>query len=329
MSPDARACARSSRASLCDQLHSVCRDVQRRGWRPRSERCVRVQAVDSAKKGSKPPSMQSSATELEALEAISIVVPDTWIMEETSLLEKPKAATVSPNVLAGILNNPAGLRPYKNAIENAMAYDKQVDRVLDKALANVGALFAEKVDGRVATEIDPRLAHDTGRMVAQAQHLLELYTEMRVPNDKLIFQFPGTWEGIQAARQLESEGVATLVSLVYSFSQAVAAAQASVSVVMPSVGRLQDWYKANPGVIRDPKGPREDSGYSSLTHPGRELVKRIYNYCHKYHRKTLVMASSIRTKEDALAIAGCDFIVMGPTVLRALDDTPTAMGYND
>lgn len=210
-----------------------------------------------------------------------------------------------------------------------MFYDKNPDKVMDKAMTNVGALFADEVEGRVATEIDIRNAHDRDRMVEQAHHLLGLYQELKVPKEKIILQFPGTWEGIQAARQLEQENVATLVSLVYSFVQAVAAAQAGVSVVQPNMGRLNDWYNSHPGVIRDPKGPREDSGYSSRTDPGHAFVKRIYNYCKKYHPKTLVMASGIRTKEDALAVAGCDFVIVGPRVLKALDDAPTVMGYND
>ncbi|GMH35833.1 hypothetical protein BSKO_03701 [Bryopsis sp. KO-2023] len=292
----------------------------------RSGRCARSRVVATA---AKPPSMQPSATELESLEELSIVVPDTLILEETSPVGTPKAATVTPNVLAGILSSPSGMRQYKNAVENAKTFDKDPERQLSKALANVGALFAEKVEGRVATEVDPRLARDTDAMVENARTLVAMYKEMAVPSEKTIIQLPATWEGIQAAKQLEKEGINTVVFLVYSLIQGIAAAQAGVSVIQTNMGRVKQWYNSHPGVIRDPKGPREDSGCASGVHPGQQLAASVYAYCKAHHPNTLVMVSGVRTKEDAISVAGCDYIILGPKVLKSLSESPTAQGYND
>jgi transaldolase len=118
---------------------------------------------------------------------------------------------------------------------------------------------------------------------------------------------------------------------VYSFVQAVAAAQAGVSVIQPNIGRIEDWYNQHPGFIRDPMGPRQDVGglFKSDINPGVQLVQRMYNYVKKYHPKSVVMASGIRRKEDALALAGIDYLVLSGRVVEQLDRTPTLQGYND
>lgn len=263
-------------------------------------------------------------------------MPDTLLFE--SPISKPKAATVSYGLLHGILSGEQlGLKPYENAIATALAYDKcavlsgdaRVSCELDKALANVGAMFATQVEGRVCTEVDPRLANNQAAMVEQVHKLIGLYAEMSVPTSKLIFRIPATWEGIQAAAALEKEGIATQVFMVYSLVQGVAAAQAGVSVVQPNVGRVRDWYNRHPGVIRDPKGPREDSGFSSRSDPGVGLVKELYAYIKKYHPKTQIMASGLRTKEDALNLSGCDYLIVNSKIISALAAAPTMAGYND
>lgn len=230
-----------------------------------------------------------------------------------------------------------GLKPYENAVQSALAYDRcsglrggaRLECVLDKALANVGALLAGQVEGRVATELDPRLANDSGALVSKAQALVGLYEEMGVPRSKLIFRVPATWAGIQAAQQLEGKGIATQVFMVYSLVQGVAAMQAGASVLQPNVGRVRDWFAKHPGVIRDPKGPREDSGFGSSTDPGLELVRALYAYGRKYHPSTRIMASGIRTREDALALSGCDYLVLGARVMAQLAAQATDQGYND
>lgn len=280
------------------------------------------------------PSTRTGANELQALARMSNVVPDTLLLESAVT---PKAATVSSLLLSWILSNEQlGMKLYQNAIEASLNYDKclahkgdaRLTCQLDKALTNVGSLLAGRVEGRVCTEIDPRLANDADAVVKRAHSLLSLYDEAGVKRDKLIFRVPATWAGIQAAGQLEKEGVATQAFHIYSFVQGVAAAQAGVSVVQPNVGRTRDWYNKHPGIIRDPHGPREDSGFSSAIDPGQRLASQVYTYCKKFHPKTQVMASGLRTKEDALALAGCDYLVLTSKVMADLEASPTLQGYN-
>ncbi|GBG00054.1 transaldolase [Raphidocelis subcapitata] len=281
-----------------------------------------------------PPSQRLAANELGALSRLSSIVPDTLLLETPVA---PKAATVSSQVLKGVLaSSQLGLKPFMTAIENSLKYDKCLSLSgdarsscqLDKAMANVGAMLAGQVEGRVATELDPRLANDKDALVARAHSLLALYKENGVQPSKLIFRVPATWAGIQAAAELEREGTATQVFHIYSLVQGIAAAQAGVSVIQPNVGRTRDWYNKHPGVIRDPHGPREDSGFASRVDPGLQLVRRLYGYVKARHPKTQIMASGIRSKDDALALAGCDYLVLSARVMADLEGSPTLQGYN-
>lgn len=281
-----------------------------------------------------PPSQVAGANALQGLSLISNVVADTILLETPV---KPKAATVSAQVLKGVLaSGQLGLKPFANAIENSLTYDRCLKLTggaratcqMDKALANVGSMLAQQVEGRVATELDPRLADDKDGLIASARTLLSLYQEMGVAPSKLIFRVPATWAGIQAAAALEKEGIATQVFHIYSLVQGIAAAQAGVSVIQPNVGRTRDWYNKHPGVIRDPHGPREDSGFASRVDPGVQLVRRLYGYVKARHPKTQIMASGIRTKDDALALAGCDYLVLSARVMAELEASATLQGYN-
>lgn len=291
----------------------------------------------------KSPSSSTASTELERLEALSTVVPDVLLSQSLQKVEEPKAATSSRSVLAGIMGTPTSMRRFKFAIEQARFYDKcnlasGADRTscqVDKALVNVGSMFLETVTGRVSTEVDPRIAYDTDKLVARGRSLVEMYKEVGVDRDRVLLRMPATWAAIQAGKQLEAEGIACHLVLVYSFVQGSAAAQSGISVVQPNVGRLHDWYNRHPGVIRDPNAPTEAwamarAGYGSeQVNPGLLLVDKIYSYVQKYHGgKTKVMASGLRTKAEALALAGCDFLVVGPKVLTGLATASTLDGYN-
>lgn len=319
--------------------------------RPCGQRTPRVRAarrplvVVSFKGATAPPMTPSSAAaanELDCLSRVTTVVPDLLALEGAGAAPgRPKAATVSSAILRAVLASESlGMKPYENAITAALTYEQcrsapsasaRASCALDKALANVGALLlgAGGVEGRVATEVDPRLARDTGALVGKAHSLLALYRELGVSSDRLIFRLPATWEGTQAARKLEGEGLATQVFLVYSMVQGVAAMQAGASVVQPNVGRLRDWYGSHPGAIRNPHGPREDSGALSSYDPGLELAKGLYCYARRFHRHSKVMASGIRTRADALALSGIDYMVVGAKVLGQLEGQATDMGYND
>ena len=163
----------------------------------------------------------------------------------------------------------------KVAIERALSDPSAKSSRIDTALANVGALFAKRVSGAVSTEVDPRVARDADAIVSRAKALLALYEERGVKRDRVLVRIPATWEGIEAAGRLEAEGTKTHVILVASFAQAAAAAQAGVAVVQPNIGALADWYRSHPNFPRNPKGPREDSGFSNADfNPGIELAKR-------------------------------------------------------
>lgn len=301
--------------------------------RPRN-RVVVVAAAKQETATYTAPSAATAANELQALAALTNIVPDTLMLESSVT---PKAATVSSLLLSWILSNEQlGMRPYQNAIAASLNYDacrslsgeERLSCQLDKALVNVGGMLAGTVEGRVCTEIDPRLAKDKDAMVAKAKRLLSLYDEMGVTASKLIFRVPATWAGLQAAASLEADGIATQAFHIYSFVQGVAAAQAGVSVVQANVGRTRDWYNKNPGVIRDPHGPREDSGFSSGVDPGVRLAAQVYTYAKKFHPNTQVMASGLRTKDDALSLAGCDYLVLTSKVMKELEDSSTLQGYN-
>jgi len=313
----------------------VCRGSSEILQKPSTRPDRRSLSCCAQQNGYKAPSSGASSTELEALSKFSTVVPDTYLMQDLQKLETPKAATVTSAVLSGILSSPTGFREYEVAIQRAVGFegcvaeggDEKYACVMDKALANVGALFASRVEGSVSTEVDARLAYNTDGLVSRGQNIAEHYKEMKI--DRFLLRIPGTWEGIQAVKKLEAEGIPCHVTLVYSFTQAAAAAQAGASVIQPNIGRLKDWYTKHPGFVKDPKGPREDSGFSSDVNPGIQLVERIFNYCAKLHPKTKVMVSGIRRKQDALLLAGVDYLVVGPKVLEELNSQYTMGGYND
>ena len=206
---------------------------------------------------------------------------------------------------------------------------------VDKALVNAAALMLESVSGKVSVEVDPRLAYDTEKLVERSDHLMSMFAEIGVSKDSVLLQMPATWEAIQASKRLELSGYATHLICVYSYVQAVAAIQAGISVIQVNVGRIDDWYDKHPGVIRDPEGPREDramamAGYGAPPiNPGIPLVKKIYDHIHQKGSKTKLIASGMRSKDEVLALSGCDYLVVGPQVLNALKSTSTLDGYND
>lgn len=203
---------------------------------------------------------------------------------------------------------------------------------VDRALANVAAIMKDNVTGRVSVEVDPRLANDSDALTHRGQQLAELCVEAGAPKDRIVLRIPATWEGIQAAAALEAQNIATHLISTFSFVQTAAAAQVGTSVVQINVGRISDWYDRNPGVLRDPHGPREGrammmAGYGTASpNPGVLLVEKAWSYCKNHHSKTKIMASGLRSKEEALALAGCDFLVMGPRVLESLGSASTLSG---
>ncbi|CAO2176447.1 unnamed protein product [Urochloa humidicola] len=262
-------------------------------------------------------------TELEAVAGFSEIVPDTVVFDDFERFA-PTAATVSSSLLLGIAGLPN--TKFKSAIDTALAdgecnaSEKPEDRMscyLTKALANVGAELAHQVPGRVSTEIDARLAYDTQGIIQRVHELLNLYNQHDVSTDRLLFKIPATWQGIEASRLLESEGIQTHLTFVYSFAQAAAAAQAGASVVQIFVGRLRDWARNHSG------DPEIDEALKKGEDAGLALAKKVYAYIHRNGYKTKLMAAAIRNKQDVFSLLGIDYIIAPLKILQSLEESVT------
>ncbi|KAL8263773.1 hypothetical protein R6Q59_021903 [Mikania micrantha] len=262
-------------------------------------------------------------TELDALSHYSEVVPDTVVFDDFERFP-PTAATVSSSLLLGICSLPN--TAFKGAVDTALA-DKEcygletpnarMTCFVNKALVNVGGELSKLVPGRVSTEVDARLAYDTHAIVGKVEDLLQLYNSIDVPAERLLFKIPATWQGIEAARLLESEGIQTHMTFVYSFCQAAAAAQAGASVIQIFVGRLRDWARSHSG------DSEIEAALKRGEDPGLALVTKAYNYIHKYGHKSKLMVASIRNKQDVFNVLGVDYIITPLKILQALKESVT------
>ncbi|KAM6557140.1 hypothetical protein CsatB_004159 [Cannabis sativa] len=267
-----------------------------------------------------------SGSELEAISTFSEIVPDTVIFDDFEKFP-PTAATVSSSLLLGICGLPDTI--FRNAVDMALADSEccklenselRLSCFSNKALVNVGGDLAKLVPGRVSTEVDARLAYDTHGIIRKVHDLLKLYNEIGVPPDRLLFKIPSTWQGIEAARLLESEGIQTHLTFVYSFAQAAAAAQAGASVIQIFVGRIRDWARNHSG------DPEVDAALKRGEDPGIALVTKTYNYIHKYGHKSKLMAAAVRNKQDLFSLVGVDYIIAPLKVLQSLKESATTPG---
>ncbi|KAL8166535.1 hypothetical protein V2J09_008034 [Rumex salicifolius] len=256
-------------------------------------------------------------TELDAVSSFSEIVPDTVIFDDFEKFP-PTAATVSSSLLLGICGLPDTI--FRSAVDTALA-DSECIKLSNarlscfstKALVNVGADLAKLVPGRVSTEVDARLAYDTNGIIRKVQHLLKLYKRIEVPTERLLFKIPSTWQGIEACRVLESEGIQTHLT----FPQAAAAAQAGASVIQIFVGRLRDWARNHSG------DPEIEAALRKGEDPGLALVSKAYNYIHKNGYKSKLMAAAVRNKQDLLSLLGVDYIIAPLKVLQSLKESVT------
>jgi transaldolase len=187
--------------------------------------------------------------------------------------------------------------------------NEQVTAASDKLFVNFGIEILKLVPGRVSTEVDARLSFDYDGSIAKAKKFIELYESEGIGRDRILIKLGSTWEGIQAARELEQKhGIHCNLTLLFSFAQAVACAEAGVTLISPFVGRIYDWYKKNTGIDTYP--PLEDPGVQSVT--------RIFNYYKKFGYKTVVMGASFRNTGQITALAGCDLLTISPALLGDL-----------
>jgi transaldolase len=254
------------------------------------------------------------SNQLESLRKITTVVADTGDIEAIKQY-KPVDATTNPSLLL----KAAQMAQYKPLIEEATAWAKsqsndpaqQVIDAGDKLSVNIGAEILTTIPGRISTEVDARLSFDTAASVAKAHKLIDLYEQAGIGKDRVLIKLASTWEGIRAAEELEKAGINCNLTLLFSFAQARACAEAGAFLISPFVGRILDWYKKSTG---------KDS-YEAAEDPGVVSVTSIYNYYKENGYKTVVMGASFRNIGEILELAGCDRLTISPQLLQELSDT--------
>ena len=238
---------------------------------------------------------------LDSLKNYSVIVADTGDLEA---IEKwrPQDTTTNPSILLSAAQDPR----YRAIVDASM--DVDVESTLDKLFVAFGCEILKRIPGRVSTEVDARLSFDTEASIAKARKLISLYASHGVKRERILIKLASTWEGIRAAAHLEREGIHCNMTLLFSFAQAVACADAGVTLISPFVGRIYDWHKAARKVDDIPPG--EDPGVASVT--------KIYNYYKKHGYATQVMGASFRKTGQILALAGCDLLTIAPDLLHKL-----------
>ena len=234
--------------------------------------------------------------QLESLRKHSLVVADTGDIDAVARW-KPQDATTNPSLLLTSAEDPR--------------FRHLMDRDMDQVFVNFGREILKHIPGRVSTEVDARLSFDTARSIEKARRFISLYEKAGVKRERVLIKLASTWEGIQAAEKLEREGIHCNMTLLFSFAQAAACADAGVTLISPFVGRIYDWYKQQRKVDDIPV---EDD-------PGVASVVRIYNYYKKHGYRTQVMGASFRKTGQILALAGCDLLTIAPDLLDKLSKT--------
>lgn len=256
----------------------------------------------------RPHDPNAMSNQLEQLRDLSAVVADTGDIEAIARF-KPLDATTNPSLLLKAASLPAYADYIDAAVSAASgAGDAKVADACDRLAVAIGGEILKLIPGRVSTEVDARLSFDTEATIAKAHRLVELYAQAGIGTDRLLIKVASTWEGIRAAERLEREGIHCNLTLLFSFAQAVACAEAGVFLISPFVGRILDWHLAN-GMDK-PATPQDDPGVQSVT--------RIWRYYKRHGYGTVVMGASFRNTGQVLALAGCDRLTISPDLLAEL-----------
>ncbi|MFF7708348.1 transaldolase [Pseudomonas sp. NPDC007930] len=242
-------------------------------------------------------------SKLEQLKQFTTVVADTGDLDAIKRL-KPQDATTNPSLLLKAVQLPGYAELVKKAIGAA---NGNVEVASDALNVAVGGEILKAIPGRISTEVDARLSFDTPAMLKKANHLIELYEKNGVGRDRVLIKLASTWEGIRAAEQLERDGIQCNLTLLFSFAQAVACAEAGVFLISPFVGRIYDWYKK-----------ANNTDYTGAEDPGVQSVTRIYNYYKTHGYNTVVMGASFRNTSQIEHLAGCDRLTISPDLLDKL-----------
>ena len=253
-------------------------------------------------------------TLLESLKEYTTVVADTGDIEAIAR-HRPQDATTNPSLLFHAAQKPE----YRHLVEEASdlaqehggGHEEMAEEFIDRLFVLFGCEILKVVPGRVSTEVAARLSFDTTGTIAKARKLISLYEKNGAARERILIKVASTWEGIRAAELLENEGIHCNLTLLFSFVQAVACAEAGVTLISPFVGRIYDWYKKAGGGAEIP--PDQDPGVKSVT--------RIYNYYKRYGYKTQVMGASFRNVNQIIRLAGCDLLTISPELLEQLEKT--------
>ena len=251
-------------------------------------------------------------SQLESLKKFSSVVADTGDIDSIQKFS-PDDCTTNPSLIFKAVQS----NKYKKLFDEVLANSKsrkfnqlndQVEYIADQLAIAFGIELTKIVPGYVSTEVDSDLSFNTEATVEKAKQIINSYEQSGVPRNRILIKIAGTWEGIQAVKKLEAEGISCNCTLIFSLTQAVACAEAGAFLISPFVGRILDWFKAN-----------SSKEYDATNDPGVESVEKIYNYFKKYNYNTIVMAASFRNKEEIINLAGCDKLTISPSLLEELN----------
>jgi transaldolase len=260
-----------------------------------------------------PKKSEMKLSQLEQLKKFTIVVADTGDFESIKDY-KPQDATTNPSLIYAATQK----EKYTHLLDEVIADRKksglsgaaQIEDIIEHLLVKFGSEILKIVPGRVSTETDARYSFDTEGSIAKGRQLIKLYEERKIPRERVLIKIASTWEGINAAEQLQKEGIKCNLTLMFSLPQAVRCAEAKVQLISPFVGRIYDWYKAHEK--RDYTGPED---------PGVQSVQEIYTYYKKFDYKTEVMGASFRNTGQILELAGCDCLTISPELMKELSES--------
>ena len=250
-------------------------------------------------------------SQLDSLKKFSSVVADTGDIDSIQKFN-PDDCTTNPSLIFKAVQS----NKYKKLVDEVISNSKsrkfsqtedQVNYIADQLTIAFGIELTKIVPGYVSTEVDSDLSFNTEATVEKAKQIINSYEQSGVPKNRILIKIAGTWEGIQAVKKLEAEGISCNCTLIFSLTQAIACAEAGAFLISPFVGRILDWFKSN-----------TQKDYDSSNDPGVESVEKIFNYFKKFNYNTIVMAATFRNKDEIINLAGCDKLTISPILLEEL-----------
>ncbi len=250
---------------------------------------------------------------LDSLKIFSSIVVDSSQLDSISKYD-PVDATTNPSLILAAVANPDHRAVIEGAVcwskKNEKSKKKQLKGAMEKLFVDFGTAIVKQVPGRVSTEVDARFSFDKAASISQARRLIALYSDAGIDRKRVLIKLAATWEGMEAARKLEKEGIHCNMTLIFSLPQAILSAEAGATLLSPFVGRILDWHKRN----------FPEKSFNATNDPGVLSVTAIYNYIKKFGYSTQIMGASFRNKEQILALAGSDFLTIAPPLLEQLKE---------